>query len=362
MTLRVAKRIASAVLAGVLVLSAPALATGGWHILSGAPAELGNTVTCFKGTDCWTPARGSIWASNDGGRSWHRQRIPPGGAVRAVSCISASDCWATFDRRRSAGVIATANGGRSWHVQPVPKGASDLERISCTPDGGCVAVGLGRRIGAFFAPLAFASTQDGGAHWSIKQLEVSGGPHQFVLAFMYGVSCANAHDCWAAGQRSNCPHGHCVGNLDTVEATRDGGATWHLQRTPNTGDLFWDISCPNVHDCWAAGRTGEGAGARGVVIATSDGGVHWQAQRTPSESRTFNGISCTSAGDCTATGWNGSTALIAKTTNGGATWYRVSAPAGVTGLGSISCSARGYCLATGSIGFGSAVRPILIAN
>jgi photosystem II stability/assembly factor-like uncharacterized protein len=215
-------------------------------------------------------------------------------------------------------------------------------------------------MGGFYSPLAFASTKDGGAHWSLKHVMVSGGGSQIVSSFMYAVSCANAEDCWAAGQRSNCPHGRCIGNLDTVEATKDGGATWHLQRTPHTGDLFWDISCPNSRDCWAAGRTGETGLRRGVVIATTDGGVHWHQQRTPPASLTFNGISCASARDCTAAGWSGSSGVIAKTTDGGAHWHLAAAPIGTFVLGSISCSPRGYCLATGSTSAGQ--RPILAAN
>jgi photosystem II stability/assembly factor-like uncharacterized protein len=303
-----------------------------------------------------------MWASTDGGRAWHRQRVPRGILVGGVSCTSVSDCWATFGRGRSGGVIATSDGGHSWHTQPVPSGASDLVTISCTPDGGCVAAGSGLPIGRFYRPLEFASTKDGGAHWSLKQVQVSGGGNLSVDSIMYAVSCANADDCWAAGQRSNCPRGRCTGNLDTVEATSDGGTTWHLQRTPNTGDLFWDISCPNARDCWAAGRTGEGPGAQGVVIATRDGGLHWHRQQTPAESRTFEGISCTSSSDCTATGWNGSTGVIAETSDAGTHWHLVAAPVGATNLGPIFCSTRGYCLAAGMSGYGSAQRGILAAN
>jgi photosystem II stability/assembly factor-like uncharacterized protein len=344
------------------LVSTSALAAGGWHILSGAPAQLGSGVTCFDGKDCWTPSRGAMWASSDGGRSWRRQPIPVGALVREISCTSSRDCWATFDRGRFAGVMATTNGGRSWHIQPVPRRASDLGGISCTPDGGCVAAGLGLRMGPFFTPLVFASTKDRGAHWLLKRLLVSGGGNQIVLSVMYAVSCTDVEHCWAAGQRSNCPHGRCIGNLDTVEVTRDGGVTWRLQRTPDTGDLFWAISCPNVHDCWAAGRTGEGASARGVIVATTDGGARWHQQQTPASSRTFEGISCTSARDCTATGWNGASGVVAKTTDGGDHWQLLSPPAGASNLGTISCSRRGYCVAAGSSGAGPSPRPILAAN
>lgn len=125
---------------------------------------------------------------------------------------------------------------------------------------------------------------------------------------------------------------------------------------------FWAISCTNTHDCWAAGRTGKGPGARGVIVATTDGGAHWHQQPAPSESRTFTGISCTSAADCTATGWNGSVGVVVKTTDGGHRWHLVAALAGTSGLGEISCSARGYCLATASICNGCIVTGTVAVN
>jgi photosystem II stability/assembly factor-like uncharacterized protein len=351
-------------LLGWLVVPALALAAGGWHIISGAPRVTGGGggIACLHGTDCWTTGGGAVYASTNGGRSWRRQRVPQGDMPADISCTSAEDCWATFNTRKRAGVIATTNGGRSWHEQSLPGRASMLGGISCTADGACVAIGSGSRMGCCFSPLAFASTKDGGATWSLKQLAVSAGDGQTVLAYMYGVSCAAARDCWAVGQRSNCPRGRCVGNLDTIEATRDGGATWHLQPAPRTGDLFWAISCPNTHDCWTAGRTGEGPGASGVIIATTDGGAHWHQQPAPSETRTFTGISCTSAADCTATGWNGSVGVVVKTSDGGHRWHLVAALAGTSGLGEISCSARGYCLASASIGYGRIVTGTVAVN
>jgi photosystem II stability/assembly factor-like uncharacterized protein len=80
-----------------------------------------------------------------------------------------------------------------------------------------------------------------------------------VLAYMYGISCADPQHCWASGQRSNCPVGRCVGNLATIEATTDGGRSWHMQPVPRTGDLLWDVSCPKASDCRAVGRTQRGS-------------------------------------------------------------------------------------------------------
>lgn len=348
-------------LAGSLAIPAVAFSAGSWHILSAAPHGRATALACFHGTDCWVGAGRTMYASTDGGRSWHHQRIPPGLVPAGVSCPVSSDCWAIANTVRSGKVIATTDGGRSWHLQSLRGPIGDLKAISCTTGGVCVAVGSGPQSG-YYSPLVFASTSDGGSRWSVKTVMVSGGGHEIVDAFMYGISCANASDCWAAGQRSNCPGGKCLGNLDTIEATTNGGRTWHLQHVPDTGDLFWDISCPNAHDCWAAGRTGEGTGARGVLVATTDGGARWTREQAPPGSRSMLGISCFTTTRCTATGWNGSTSLIAETSDGGRSWQPEALPAGASTLGSLTCSPHGYCLAAGLAGSGSTGAGILAAN
>jgi photosystem II stability/assembly factor-like uncharacterized protein len=107
-------------------------------------------------------------------------------------------------------------------------------------------------------------------------------------------------------------HGWAVGGIDgpTIEATSDGGRTWHRQHGPGTDGLN-TVSFTDDQHGWAVGIDD-------LVLTTSDGGARWTAQRLHVAKRgNLYGVWFVNAHD----GWVvGAGGLIERTTDGGRTW------------------------------------------
>ena len=107
-------------------------------------------------------------------------------------------------------------------------------------------------------------------------------------------------------------HGWAVGGIDgpTIEATSDGGRSWHAQHGPGTNGLN-TVSFPDDRHGWAVG-------IHNLVLTTSDGGAHWTVQRPHiAHDGNLYGVWFVSDRD----GWIvGSGGVIERTTDGGRSW------------------------------------------
>lgn len=91
-------------------------------------------------------------------------------------------------------------------------------------------------------------------------------------------------------------------------ATKDGGITWHTQRS-GTSTHLTAVSFPDTTHGWAVGFNG-------VVLATANGGVTWKAQRS-NTTKNLHGVSFAEASH----GWAvGEGKTILATSDGGAHW------------------------------------------
>ena len=195
-----------------------------------------------------TVASSSLLASNNGGRTWHRESIP--GPFPVICDVAFSDArrgWAVTQARNLSGsaVYSTVDGGRHWRLRYSTTDAA-LSRLACVGQQHCWVIGNDCQV-----PGAIVETNDGGAHWTQVIPDRS--------AYYRAITFVDADYGWAVGGR-------------TIIATTDGGRSWVRQTTPRLGD---DLStgCSSVafsdreHGWVMLGPIG--------LLVTENGGRSW---------------------------------------------------------------------------------------
>ena len=224
-------------------------------------------------------------------QGWSVQHSGSTATLRDVGCLSSTHCFATGD---DGVLLATTNGGRAWHRQRLPRtvpASAPLFRLTCVAPATCYAIAR---------PDIVLVTHDGGAVWTAHTLPVrvrgltvpaascpdgiivdtSGYQPPSTLAGwvlcglgLLDVSCVNAMNCYAVA--ANATAYDVSGSASagappaSIWLTRDGGTRWTSQRIPYgvrcNGDcgprtsydypLYW-VSCTAGGPCWA-GRSEE---------------------------------------------------------------------------------------------------------
>ena len=137
------------------------------------------------------------------GSSWRLQTTPSTGTAVAVlagvSCSAAASCTAVGNTQTSTALAPLAErwDGSSWRIQstarPFSAGVALLRAVSCPSSGLCLAVG---ESGPASSVRTLAERwSDGG--WTVEK---SANPSGASFSQLYGVSCASASSCLAAGQ------------------------------------------------------------------------------------------------------------------------------------------------------------------
>ena len=134
------------------------------------------------------------------GANWTIQtspEVPSYGALSAVSCASATSCMATGIRSDGSNFtnLAESWDGVSWAVTPTPDPGiklNELVAVSCTSSTNCVAVGA--YDDASHKVLTLVESWDG-TDWTVTPSANT----DTVQNYLYGVSCASADSCIAAG-------------------------------------------------------------------------------------------------------------------------------------------------------------------
>jgi photosystem II stability/assembly factor-like uncharacterized protein len=235
--------------------------------------------------------------------------LPPSAASQAegsgttstlydIGCLTASRCFAVGD---AGTLLATTDDGRTWHREASPTGAP-LYRIACAPPASCYVIAR---------PGTILVTHDAGAHWAARALAVDvpglalpgcviGDAPQGETPCRLGlldISCPSALTCYAvatapSGYDSNPisqPPG--AGPGSSLWLTQDGGATWTRQPIPPgvvcDGDcsepyrypLEW-VSCAPSGPCWAGGNqlVGSHEGFASALLMTPAPGGSWRLQ------------------------------------------------------------------------------------
>jgi hypothetical protein len=267
-------------------------------------------VSCATATACMavgffnTPSGGGALAESWNGTAWTIR--PPalpsgsrGGFLNGVSCAAPNACLAVgsfFSKSGTQLALAETWNGTSWTIRPgtVPPNSdrSELNGVSCTAAGSCVAVGDDRLSGRG-TTLELAEAWNGTA-WSIQPT-----PGRSGTRVLGSVSCTAPGACAAVGFNGGGP----------LAETWDG-TTWTEEKLLSPKDSFDfflnHVSCVTASDCTAVGDYSLLNTGFGVSAAEMWNGTAWQPQHTVGPSNTdfvdLTGISCMASGACTAVG------------------------------------------------------------
>jgi len=229
-----------------------------------------------------------------------------------VTCVTASDCWAVGYQltvgpgRYVYQTLIEHWDGASWTIVPSPDSQTwqhnYLIGVTCVTASDCWAVGLFVNPG--IASQTLIEHWDG-ASWTIVPSPTTSLTQDNVL---YGVTCASASDCWAAGfyyDENGSVYQTLIEHWD--------GASWTIVSSPNTSatqdNRLWGVTCASPSDCWAVGfYYDDTLGADQSLIERWDGGswviVSSSLPPLASESALL-GVTCMSASDCWAVGYYG---------------------------------------------------------
>ncbi|HZM80143.1 MAG TPA: hypothetical protein VFC19_30785 [Candidatus Limnocylindrales bacterium] len=216
------------------------------------------------------------------GTTWTLQPTPnPSGATASyllgVSCTAASACTATGFSTTSTGATVTLAqrwDGTSWAVQPTPNPsgatASQLYGVSCASASACTAVG--NYVTSTGATVTLAQRWDG-TTWTVQPTP---HPSDATASYLNGVSCISVSACISVGWYQTSP-----GVYETL-AQRWDGTTWTVQSTPNpsgaTASYLFGVSCASASACAAAGYT---LNPNYTAMAERWDGTTWTVQSTP---------------------------------------------------------------------------------
>jgi hypothetical protein len=325
-----------------------------------------NDVTCVSASDCWAvgeppltqPYPKTTLIEHYNGSSWTIVASPTTTdgdhpTLFGVSCASASDCWAVGTyTNRIISIIATLivhYNGSNWTIisSPSPGSSNRLQSVKCVNANNCWAVGEG--------------TTGNGHQQLIEQY--TGGSWVVVPGLGFGsltdVACLSLlGDCWAVGYYGTCATGPTPGNLDCPLIEHNPGTGWVLVPSPFVTNMAFlnGVTCTSANDCWAVG---DRAIAGKTLIEHYDGSS-WTIVPSPNFGRYPNhltDVSCASAGDCWAVGYtqgyrNGVVGGTLIEHNTGSGWVIVKSPSGKTfpawNLKGIKCVSAADCWAVGA--------------
>jgi photosystem II stability/assembly factor-like uncharacterized protein len=351
---------------------------GGTVRLTGAPAPASSALPgandlLTAGTAALAAADTGIWRSTDGGISW--RRVLAGIEAWSVTAVPGGGYAALGGRPAPIGVgrpvLATSSDGVSWRIRAVRASRSQW------PFGygyRFVLTGLGSRAAGVAVPdvgegvgdgYAYRTT-DGGLRWTPLSLRTAStglamladgrtmfatapGPSRACAGAVYESDDAGAS--WRLLRQSCRPYPLLAvqfisarlgfagggqpakfGGEQLVEATTDGGRTWHMRwRTPVENGLDGNsavlrLDMVSARQGWAVTGGcvgGENGPCPGTIYATTDGGFRWQATSQ-------DGITIASLGTGRAVSADDRYHTTSVTSNGGRAWSTQTSPLAIS--------------------------------
>lgn len=256
-----------------------------------------------------------------------------GPAPGYLTCPSSSTCFATGNvAPNDAGaanydaLYVSSDGGANWHTSALPRGFTFTTPLTCPSATSCTAGGTAG------GSAVILSTTDGGDHWSLAPLAMSGE--------LVALDCTSALDCAGlTASDATAPaivnDGGAVGSTaidETFVHTSDGGDTWSTSALPHDDDVT-AMSCPLTGACVLVGYATDGPGQGAISLATAK-------QRAKNALKGQFGTPPPLQG------------FVLTTTDGGKTWSSGTLPSDFgfnAGSSGIACSDGAHCMAIGSI-------------
>ncbi len=278
-----------------------------------------------------------------------------GATLTGISCTSEVACVAVGAVQGPQGkdgaspitrTLAESWNGSSWRIESTPKISgsthAELDKVSCTSDTACTAVGW--YVSSTDTAEALAERWNG-ISWAIQNPPDPGAEGTKLNA----VSCPTGSACTAVGSVTN-----LQGNREFEETLVEhwDGVSWTVQDSPTSGaanTLLGGISCPSPTACTAVGND-----QSGTALAEHWNGITWTIQETPNPSGTSSSalseVSCTSQGACTAVGSVNNEQTLVEQGNG-ANWTIQATPnpsgAFRSVLSAVACPSETVCAAVG---------------
>jgi photosystem II stability/assembly factor-like uncharacterized protein len=306
---------------------------------------------CHTGSSCLAPSRlRPIYATRDGGHTWHREYAPPGVHMSQVQFISPSHGWMLGYPCRHRPLacatkpeaLETTNGGATWRLARWSAAVFGLPAYSSPPARTVWGASLhfrSQRLGWIAA--SFDGPNGAGNRCETRLLlTTNGGVTWSRVLHRRGVQWCGVIPAFATPLKgwvvatpgtSECSMGGCS---DALFRTRDGGRTWVKQRAARSGPFiaggFPDgMQAPDANHVWMEFGAGAGPGGGGVAT-TSNGGRTWLRslicyRDTASSKVALTGPSSAwLVGDVQLCPRGYSHGPVVKTANGGHTWHSIS--------------------------------------
>jgi hypothetical protein len=303
-----------------------------WSLVAVPPGAGGLFgVTCVSSSDCWAVGATLSFGQPSGplaehwdGTSWSVVPTPnvPGAAgalLHGVSCVSTDDCWAvgetTDDAGSALGTILLRWNGVAWSLgTPATTGQpyEQLNSVDCLTATDCWAVGAAgpEQQNSNFLPIFPGAVGDqglveqfDGIQWTIVPSYATASPNG---AWLSGVSCVTADDCWAVGSTTDSsggPSGNLVENWD--------GTSWSVEPAPGpagTPGALTGVVCLGTTECWASGAAGQfGEGGSNLEPAPEIeawNGTNWSLEPSPNVTALalLAGVTCVRSDGCWSVG------------------------------------------------------------
>ena len=299
--------------------------------------DMGLNDCSTNGTQCHGPSqRLTLYRTWDGGATW--TSLPdPGVPVRGVFFVDGLHGWIDSDSSTTGlGVgpdtlYASNDGGKSWTiVGTLPQSA---------PNSWVFGVGMyhvtfsrnsdGSFRGWYLGYQSLFTTADGGRSWQQVALAPS-VPGQ--TAFPYQPVFSGSNGVLPVAYRDPTGPDNATANHLYFLITHDGGATWSAGRPAPTGfapvgDIL-SIAAVNAQDIWLTSQSltgGDNVQVGPAVARSTDAGLSWTVTQQPWRilQMTFrdatHGFALDVTGDYNVNG-------ILSTSDGGETWQRVNMP------------------------------------
>jgi len=266
-----------------------------WHSATLKSASFLSSVACTDTSHCVIGGESGyaarVFVTATGGSSWTEVTLPrvtglTAAGVEAVACVSGgSTCYVATAISGYTGnlIFGTTDSGQKWTYINLVQ--NELDAMTCVSASSCVWVGEVTPQNALVGPGVAESTKNGWATYTVSSL-----PKPWWG--LTGVGCLNTSVCFAAGFDQDSATG-------VILTTSNFGKTWST--ASDDGVAPWSVSCPSSTNCVL--------GAVGAVVETTDGGQSWTVTSTPNSGDTYS-LACPSTGYCMAVQNNGDTTAI----------------------------------------------------